>query len=510
MKWMKKILYGILGLLSLISLFIIICAFQPKLADQVSDFLYQTLGKGKHAGQEGMQPDAAGKAKENNNRDEIGGSDDSRSHVMDGSEKAEKDDEADQGMDQSLVSGYTPPKRSDIDMPKEVEGRSGYLPVQEDMEEIDEDEAEGLRQFYTYGETGEGLSFDTEYYPYYGMLSPKEQSLYRQIYANAAALNGIFNPVEPASQRELHNTFLAVFNDHPELFWLDCAYGGKFAGNGECVWISLQFNDLVDDLERAKYEFEAAAEEILAGAQGSDYEKELYVHDALSDRIEYDLQAPLNQSAYSALVNDRTVCAGYARSLQYLMTRLGVPCYYCTGFAGENHAWNIIRLDGEYYNVDTTWDDTTPNTYDYFNKTDHDFASTHKREDLSVYLPPCNGIKYGNLERNEAVEETGIDSRRSLEDAGFSEEDVLYGLDEYYDNCYHQIMGQNGSARFENVVDSEGLWFDCYQAYEDNSYCAGYMDKVLAELQAEGCEVDIEAESLRDGRVLLRHNIRFF
>mgnify|MGYP006990155591 CR=1 FL=1 len=51
------------------------------------------------------------------------------------------------------------------------------------------------------------------------------------------------------------------------------------------------------------------------------------------------------------------------------MTQLGIPCYYCTGFAGENHAWNIIRLDDEYYNVDVTWDDTTPNTYDYFNKT---------------------------------------------------------------------------------------------------------------------------------------------
>lgn len=186
---------------------------------------------------------------------------------------------------------------------------------------------------------------------------------------------------------------------------------------------------------------------------------------------------------------------------------MGVPCYYCTGYAGENHAWNIIRLDGEFYNVDATWDDTTPNTYDYFNKTDNEFAPNHRREELSVYLPSCGGTKYSNLETARAEE---VDDRRGLEEAGFSEDDVLYNMEDYYEDCYRQILEQNGSAQFENIVDSEELWLRCYRAYEDDSYSAGYMDKVLEELQAAGCEVDIEAESLRDGRVLLQHSIRFF
>ena len=192
------------------------------------------------------------------------------------------------------------------------------------------------------------------------------------------------------------------------------------------------------------------------------------------------------------------------------MTQLGVPCYYCTGYAGENHAWNIIRLDGEYYNVDATWDDTTPNTYDYFNKTDQEFAPTHMREELSVYLPSCTGTKYGSLETAETLEEPLADDRRSLEESGFSEEDVLFRMEDYYEDCYRQIMEANGSAQFENVVDSEDLWLRCYQAYQDDSYSAGYMNRILEELQAGGCEVDIEAESLKDGRVLLKHSIRFF
>lgn len=517
MKFMKRLLYGLLGLLSLISLFIILCGFWPQLADNVSDFLYDKLGNSSPARESAYDkeemPDTPAVSGEDAGRGSVrtGMGEDIPASIGGASDTAETG-----GMklakDENDVSGYVPPERADISTPEEVSGRGGYTPVQDNAEQIGEEEAKELQKQYTYGETGEGLDFDTEFYPYYGMLSEKEKSLYRQIYANSEAVNGIFNPVVSVSQTELRNTFMAVFNDHPELFWLDPAYRGKFTGRGECAEIALQFNALVDNLDRAKMDFNAAAEGILAeaGNLGSDYEKEVYIHNLLLNRITYDLRSSFNQSAYSALVNGRTVCAGYARSFQYLMTMLGVPCYYCTGYAGENHAWNIIRLDGEYYNADATWDDTEPNTYDYFNKTDNEFMPTHRREDLSVYLPACNGTAYGNLERVETEEEIVPDGRRSLEDAGFSEEDVLFGIEEYYDDCYRQIMDANGSAQFENIVDSEQLWLQCYQAYEDDSYSAGYMNQVLEQLQAGGCEVDVEAESLRDGRVLLHHSIRFF
>ena len=122
--------------------------------------------------------------------------------------------------------------------------------------------------------------------------------------------------------------------------------------------------------------------------------KEKYVHDALASAVTYDLTADMNQSAYSALVNGKSVCAGYARAYQYLLQQLGIPCYYCTGYSGGDHAWNIVKLDDGYYNVDVTWDDAAAIRYDYFNKTDADFASTHVRQNLSVYLPACNGTAY--------------------------------------------------------------------------------------------------------------------
>ena len=111
-----------------------------------------------------------------------------------------------------------------------------------------------------------------------------------------------------------------------------------------------------NDLDASKAEFEAAAKKITDETYGSysDYDKEKIVHDTLISRVKYDRNAPMNQSAYSALVYGRTVCAGYARAFQYVLHQLDIPCYYVTGFAGENHAWNIVKLSDGYYNVDST------------------------------------------------------------------------------------------------------------------------------------------------------------
>ena len=208
------------------------------------------------------------------------------------------------------------------------------------------------------GYTGDGLEFDALYYPYYAMLSEKGQHIYRQIYANANEGYQTFAPVEAVTAAELKNIFSAVYNDHPELFWLETAYSWKYVGNGQCVEIDLQFNRTIQDLENAKSLFDENVNRILLGAQNlsGDYDREKFVHDTLIDRIVYDMGAEMNQSAYSALVNGQTVCAGYARAFQYLMQQLGIPCYYCTGSAGERHAWNIVMLDDGFYNVDTTWD----------------------------------------------------------------------------------------------------------------------------------------------------------
>ena len=249
------------------------------------------------------------------------------------------------------------------------------------------------------GITGEEYTFDTTYYPYYGYLSDDAKVLYKQVYANALALETSFVPVVELTVSEVVNVINAVYHDHPELFWMESGYTYKYTEANICVHVNLSFNETANQIEEAKAQFEERANAIIdvASALDSDYEKEKYVYKALMECVEYDENADLHQSPYSALVYGKSVCAGYARAFQYIMLELGVPTYYCTGET-QGHAWNIIKLDGGYYNVDVSRADTKSSPKQYFNRTDEDLRGTHKRSGYSTILPKCRAKTYEGMD----------------------------------------------------------------------------------------------------------------
>ncbi len=261
---------------------------------------------------------------------------------------------------------------------------------------INEDEVDQLEDSHVEYKTQE---FDATMYPYYNMLNDNEKQLYNQIYANVIALEEIFKLESSITIDEAQRSIEALYNDHPELFWLNSDFTYKYTSDNICVQIELSYNNTIDNFEESKEIFDSKVNEILdvATTLSSNYEKERYVHDTLLANIEYDESSVNNQSVYSAIVNGYTVCAGYARAFQYLMSKLDIPTYYVTGVADNvNHAWNIIYLDDGYYNVDLTWDDTSNNAYSYFNKDDSYFGKTHVRTSMSINLPKCLGRYYLN------------------------------------------------------------------------------------------------------------------
>ena len=250
--------------------------------------------------------------------------------------------------------------------------------------------------------TGDNYNFDSTYNPYYGMLSGSGKKLYKQVYANMINRKKAFIPRVNMKVNDVNKVIEAVMNDNPELFWVDNQYSYKYTPDKVCRQVIISYNGLAKNYQYNKNLFDSRVNSIVNGANrfSSIYEKELYVHDELRRIVVYDKNSSYNQTAYSALVNGRTVCAGYAKAFQYIMSRLGIPTYYVTGSSqGEEHAWNIIKLDG-YYNVDVTWDDTAGNHYIYFNKTDGEFASSHSRKSLSRYLPSCNATTYSYSNMN--------------------------------------------------------------------------------------------------------------
>jgi hypothetical protein len=137
-----------------------------------------------------------------------------------------------------------------------------------------------------------------------------------------------------------------------------------------------------------------------------------------------------------------------------------------------------------------TWDDTSPISYLYFNKSDAQLTGTHIRQSLSINLPACNGKdRWAYLEKeapNKWQNTTGNMTDQSgetyLPDFWFDEYDgtVITSLQDYYNNCYVQIMkGEgDGSVVFANVVNGETLE-DLYEAYNKSLYIEGYLDKAL-------------------------------
>ena len=502
MKILKGLLYSIAGLLILLCIFVVVCAFRPNLSERIAGFLYPERDRNVRTEIDGSSPETEAAA---DGRESLGEETEFPAGGQSEEEPAGKAEPSENvsGVEEGIASDYVPPKQSEITVPEKVSGKNGYRQIEEEKEQVDEAAAREIESRLGTGNTGDDLEFDPLYYPYYAMLNGKGQHVYRQIYANANELCREFVPVESVTAGELKNIFAAVYNDHPELFWLETAYAAKFTGNGRCIEIDLKCNRTAEDLENERRLFEESAGGILLTAQSlpDDYEKEKFVHDALADRISYDLGAEMNQSAYSAVVNSRTVCAGYARAFQYLMQRLGIPCYYCTGYAGESHAWNIIRLEDGCYNVDVTWDDTGEGTYDYFNKTDADYADSHMRQELSVYLPSCDGQLYRGLE----PEGEGL---RSLEDAGMAEAQVLTDMEEYYADCLAQIL-QNGrgSYTFYNVIEGKELFEQWYRDYQTQRYRQAYMREALEKTGAVSCEITLETEELQGGRYLIRHDV---
>ena len=91
----------------------------------------------------------------------------------------------------------------------------------------------------------------------------------------------------------------------------------------------------------------------------NDYAKISAVYDYICENVKYDYRTTSNikYTAYAALVNGKTVCQGYALLLYRLALELGVDCRIIPGTAnGDSHRWDIVLLNGAYYNLDPTYD----------------------------------------------------------------------------------------------------------------------------------------------------------
>lgn len=126
----------------------------------------------------------------------------------------------------------------------------------------------------------------------------------------------------------------------------------------------------------------AAVSQAKQNTNGSEYEMALYLHDWLLDQLEYDNSLKWS-SAESALTRGLGTCQAYESAYAKLLSAAGIENAE-TRDTYDGHTWNAVKLDGEWYQVDCTWDDTSDNFYAdldqrhlYFCLTDELMAIAH-------------------------------------------------------------------------------------------------------------------------------------
>ena len=134
---------------------------------------------------------------------------------------------------------------------------------------------------------------------------------------------------------------------------------------------------------------------------GSDYQKALWLHDWLLNQLKYDNTLKWS-SAESALTRGLGTCQAYESAYSMLLSAAGIENAESRD-TGDAHTWNAIKLDGEWYQVDCTWDDSSDHWYDfdqrrlYFGLTDELMAVAHPKfsevYSKSDYRTPSTSLK---------------------------------------------------------------------------------------------------------------------
>ena len=299
-----------------------------------------------------------------------------------------------------------------------LNGFNGLRPMEE-MDETNELTAEDTdkmdRAMRAYTPPADSLLVNkAKNYHYYSEMNRDQQAMYDAMYMcasdptnpdNVTVANISVDPTTSDFYEVLLVSYWGLLYDHPELFWLyngieaDMSFGAPYQqpGNGTYM-VYCYFEEPFDDFEEMN---EVA-----------------YNTPVMEDGTESGY-SNLAHTAYGALVEDNNgtphyaVCDGYSQAYVYLLQQAGIDAAVIVGIAGNTeadaggHAWSVVNLGGDWYEVDSTWDDagtldeavnsikdSDPFSYGYYYEALTDAEYRSKLEHALCYLTTAEITKY--------------------------------------------------------------------------------------------------------------------
>ncbi len=233
-------------------------------------------------------------------------------------------------------------------------------------------------------------------YFYYDKLEPTAKQIYDLFLqvaedpvseGNIGLLMTDINPSSDEFYTLFNLAYRAVCFDHPELFWLYSGEEAEITFSSEAMpqngfyFVYIMMREPFTAFEEQMNNFNRTAQTFLAGIDTgiSEYETVRQIHDKLVDMVTYDDATAsaisfgwgqdLAHTAYGALVSNSegtanyAVCDGYTLTFEYMCQQCGIEAVFVGGTAGPDeesmggHAWNVVKVDGTWYELDSTWDD---------------------------------------------------------------------------------------------------------------------------------------------------------
>lgn len=186
------------------------------------------------------------------------------------------------------------------------------------------------------------------------------------------------------SEADIRVTLEAFSCDNPYIFWLANLFG-YVGGSSTTIQMYSEFSP--SEIEQSEKELDTVISSLLSEIPGNldQFERELYIHDFLVNKCTYAKNVKTLEddrtafSIYGALVKEKAVCEGYAKTMQYILSRIGIESITVNGKSkNQLHKWNIVNINNKWYHLDATWDDNDDvAVYNYFNVDDSTIENDH-------------------------------------------------------------------------------------------------------------------------------------
>lgn len=171
------------------------------------------------------------------------------------------------------------------------------------------------------------------------------------------------------------------FKTAPEDKWMVAAYysnltvGYTYSGN---TVRSVYLKNVDEDVKGRYQRLLANVGRIKAGIEPSmkQLDKIIYLHDCIDELATYKFVAYQSYGAGGILGDGLGVCSGYTKAYNLLLEDQGITACYLAS-AQMDHGWTSVFLDGNWYHIDCTWDDTLTRKRGY---ADHRFLLLNDEE----------------------------------------------------------------------------------------------------------------------------------